>query len=279
MGADSLGEQEYRITKNVRRAVALSVCLLGACGTAYAQAPVSVDVPEIVTDRPDFTESGEIIPFGWLQIESGVSLEGDAVTRAFTAPSALLRFGLGLRTEFRFGAEGLVSESVGNFRQNGGSDLELGAKIRLLDADRAGIDLAVLPMVSLPTGTDHFTSGGVDPTLKITWARDLPSGFGLTGNFNLSSLTEDGQRFHQRAISVSLGHDLFMGWGGYAEAYGFSKMSATEGAGITVNGGVSRLLGRRMQIDIEAGRGVTAAAPDWFVGCGFAVIAPSGVRR
>lgn len=110
MGADSLGEQEYRMTKNVRRAVALSVCLLGACGTAYAQAPVSVDVPEIVTDRPDFTESSEIIPFGWLQIESGVSLEGDAVTRAFTAPSALLRFGLGLRTEFRFGAEGLVSE-------------------------------------------------------------------------------------------------------------------------------------------------------------------------
>ena len=267
------------MAKSVVRAWALVLFGLAAGTPAYAQAPVVPDVPEIVTDRPDFTESSEIIPLGWLQLESGASLEGDASTRAFTAPSALFRLGLGHRTEFRFGAEGLVAESTGHLRRSGGSDLEIGAKVRLLDADRAGIDLALLPMVSLPTGADHLTSGGVDPTLKITWARQLPSGFGLTGNVNLASLTEDGQRFHQEAISFSLGHDLFKGWGGYAEAYGFSKMSAADGAGITINGGVSRLLGRRTQIDIEAGRGVTSAAPDWFVGVGFAVIAPSGMRR
>ena len=267
------------MAKRVVRALALVLFGLAAGAPAYAQAPVAVDVPEIVTDRPDFTESSETIPRGWLQIESGVSLEGDAATRAFTAPSALFRLGLGHRTELRFGAEGLVAESTGSFRRSGGSDLEVGAKIRILDADRAGIDLALLPMVSLPTGAAHLTSGGYDPTLKITWARELPSGFGLTGNVNLSSLTEDGQRFHQEAISFSLGHDLFKGWGAYAEAYGFSKMSAAEGAGITVNGGLSHLVGRRAQFDIEAGRGVTSAAPDWFVGIGFAVIAPSGLRR
>ena len=267
------------MAKSVVRALALVVFGLVAGNPANAQTPAAPDVPEMVTDRPDFTESSEIIPFGWLQLESGVSLEGDASSRAFTAPSALFRLGLGHRTEFRFGAEGLVSESTGSVRQSGGSDLEVGAKIRILDADRAGIDLALLPMVSLPTGAAHLTSGGYDPTLKITWARELPAGFGLTGNVNLSSLTEDGTRFHQEAISFSLGHDLFMGWGGYAEAYGFSKMSAAEGAGITVNGGVSRLIGRRAQFDLEAGRGVTSAAPDWFVGVGFAVIAPSGIRR
>ncbi|HWI17627.1 MAG TPA: transporter, partial [Vicinamibacterales bacterium] len=95
---------------------------------------------------------------------------------------------------------------------------------------------------------------------------------------NLSSLTEDGARFHQEAMSFSVGHDLAFGFGGYAEVYGFSKMSAADGAGVTFNGGISRLIGRHVQIDIEAGRGLTSAAPDWFVGFGFAVISPQPRR-
>jgi len=125
--------------------------------------------------------------------------------------------------------------------------------------------------MSLPTGADAFTSGGVDPTLKITWARELPSGFGLTGNVNVSSISDEAGRFHQEAISVSLGHDLFAGWGGYVEAYGFSKLTRGEGKAITVNGGFARPVGDKIQFDIEAGRGLTAGAPDWFVGFGFAI--------
>lgn len=241
---------------------------------AFAQATVRTDVPEIVTDRPDFTESSEVIPAGWLQLEGGISFEGESDARAFSAPATLLRIGLGKRAELRLGAEGLLSEAIGGVRTSGRSDTEIGAKFKVLDQAKAGFDFALLPIVSLPTGTDGFTSGGVDPTLKITWGRDLPAGFGLTGNVNVSSLTEDAARFHQEAMSFSLGHDLAFGFGGYAEVYGFSKMSATDGAGVTINGGISRLFGRHLQLDLEAGRGLTTASPDWFVGFGFAVIAP-----
>jgi hypothetical protein len=259
--------------------VCVLVVLSFATGSqAFAQAVVRTDVPEIVTDRPDFTESSEVIPAGWLQLESGVSFEGESTARAFSAPAALLRIGLGHRTELRLGAEGLLSEAVGGVRHSGRSDMEVGAKVKLFDQATRGFDFALLPIVSLPTGTSGFTSGGVDPTLKITWGRDLPAGFGLTGNVNASSLTEDGTRFHQEAMSLSVGHDLFFGFGGYAEVYGFTKMSATDGAGVTVNGGVSRLLGRHVQFDVEAGRGLTSASPDWFVGFGFAVIAPQPRR-
>ncbi len=246
---------------------------------AFAQAVTRTDVPEIVTDRPDFTESSEVIPRGWLQFESGVSLDADSAMRAVGAPAALLRIGLGHRAELRLGAEGFLSESVRDLRHSGRSDMEVGAKFKVFDQATRGFDFALLPIVSLPTGAAGFSSGGVDPTLKLTWGRDLPSGFGLTGNVNVSSLSEDGSRFHQEAVSVSLGHDLAFGWGGYAELYGFTKMSAVDGAGVTVNGGVSRLIGRRVQVDIEAGRGLTSAAADWFVGFGFAVIGPSGLGR
>lgn len=246
---------------------------------AQSAAPAALDTPELITDRPDFTESSQVIGRGWFQFESGMSYEGEGRdVRSFSAPGALLRIGLGRHTELRLGGEGLLSERAGGVRTSGGSDLEIGAKTQLLFQDRSGVDLAVLPMVSLPTGADGFSSGGVDPTLKITWGRDLAAGFGLTGNVNVSSLTDGGQRFHQEAVSVSVGHDLVAGWGAYAEAYGFNRLAPGESAAWTVNGGVSHPVGARFQFDIEAGHGVTAAAPDWFVGAGFAVLRPFGRR-
>lgn len=263
--------------RGIRVCVVVFVVLASA-SDAVAQSVVRTDVPEIVTDRPDFTESSEVIPAGWLQLESGISFEGESRDRGFSAPAALLRIGLGRRAELRLGAEGFLSETVGSVRHSGRSDMEIGAKYKVFDQATRGFDFALLPIVSLPTGTDGFTSGGVDPTLKLTWGRDLAAGFGLTGNVNVASLTEDGARFRQESISFSLGHDLAFGFGGYAEVYGFSKMSAAEGAGVTFNGGISRMFGRHVQIDLEAGRGLTSEAPDWFVGFGFAVIGPQPRR-
>lgn len=235
----------------------------------------SAEMPDIVTDRPDFTESSEVIRKGGFQFESGLSFESDGRdsdrARSFTAPSALMRIGLGHRTELRLGGDGVLTELVSGVRSSGYSDFEVGAKVHLLYADRAGFDLAILPIVSLPVGADGFTSGTVDPTLKITWARELPAGFGATGNVNLAMLSDEAGRFDQKAISVSIGHDLVAGWGSYAEVYGFSRLDRAGSRAITLNGGFSHPAGDRIQFDIEAGRGVTADAPDWFFGAGFAI--------
>lgn len=232
----------------------------------------SADPPGIVTDRPDFTESSIVIRRGWLQLETGMTLESDDRSRAFTAPTALLRVGLGYRTEFRIGADGFLLADIGRLdRAAGVSDVEVAAKIRLFDQDQIGVDLAVIPILSLPVGSERFSSGTYDPTIKIAWARGLPAGFDLSGNVNVSAVSDPGGRFNQDAISVSVGHDLAAGWGAYGEVYGFSRFDRDGGRAVIVNGGVSRPAGRRMQFDIEAGAGITAAAPDWFIGCGFAV--------
>jgi hypothetical protein len=248
-----------------------------AANTA-APAVAPMEIPDIVTDRPDFTESSEVVPKGGFQFESGISYEGDASTRSVGAPSALMRIGLGGRAELRIGADGYLSEAVQGVRTSGGSDMELGAKVRLFNQDQIGVDLALLPSVSLPIGSEAFTSGGYDPTLKITWARELPAGFGLTGNVNFGSVTDEAGRFRQDALSFSLGHDLFAGWAGYVETYGFSRLERGGGRAITFNGGFARPVGDTIQFDIEAGAGLTADAPDWFVGFGFAIRGPIGRR-
>jgi hypothetical protein len=228
-----------------------------------------------VTDRPDFTESSEIVLRGVVQFEAGFTYErsGDGADRvgSITVPSSLLRIGLSRRVELRFATDGILSSDQAGVRSTGVGDLEAAAKIRLLYQDTAGLDLAIIPIASLPTGTQGVSAGTVDPTLKVTWARDLPAGVGVSGNYNVSSLSDGDERFVQQALSVSFGRDLTGGLSGYIEMYGFMPAEHNRDARWTLDFGVSRLIGRDMQWDIEGGRSVAADPQGWFVGFGFAV--------
>jgi hypothetical protein len=269
--------------------VAACVCLLdaGSWSVAFAAdgparsdgapavaTPARRELGELVTDRPDITESSAVVGRGVWQVESGLSLERDGdgrdAERGLAAPMALVRLGLSDRLELRLGADGYVSTQAlvaGAPRSSGMSDVNVGFKYVLAHQDRLGVDLAVIPFVSIPSGSDAFSSGGYDPTLKLTWARDLPRGFGLSGNVNVSSLTE-GERFTSREVMVSLGHELAGGWAGFWEAYNASAIERGGSAAWLVDSGVTHAVGANAQVDLSIGRGLTSAAPNWFVGIG-----------
>ena len=256
------------------------LCLLALAYPAASFAQGTTDTPDFVTDRPDFTESSEVVGRGLVQVESGFVLEADQNSRAITTPAVLARIGLSRRMELRVGGEGFLrswDRGQAGGAVFGGSDMEVGAKVRLLSFTHFAA--AVIPAVSIPTNNPNFSSGAYDPTVKATWSTVLPRDFGLSGNVNVSRPTDAVGRFTQTAVSVSLGHDLAGGWGGYWEAFSFSPMERGADVGWTLNSGVTRSVGRDMQIDIEAGRGVTPDALDWFVGFGFAIRRPFVPRR
>ena len=64
---------------------------------------------------------------------------------------------------------------------------------------------------------------------------------------------------------------MFLGWGGYAEVYGFSSVERGGTAAWTFNGGLTHGIGPDRQLDVTVGRGLTAAADDWFVSAGFSL--------
>lgn len=259
----------------MRRACCALVSTILVLGVLAAPAAHAQPLPPMVTDRPDFTESSEVVVKGGLQFETGLSLEGEGAgvdrMHTLTVPSSLMRIGIGLRTELRIGADGVLSERLAGAQRSGFSDLEVGAKVRLVDEGSAGVDMAVIPAVSLPIGSAGWSSDTFDPSVKLTWARTLGAGFGLAGNLNVAVLSDAAGRFDQQAISVSLDRDLVAGFGGYFEVFGFSRRERHGSRAITVNGGVSRGIGDRVQVDVEGGRGVTRGAPQWFVGFGLAL--------
>lgn len=259
---------------------ALTVTFVLAAGSPLlAQVPSSPspgpDIPELVTDRPDFTESSNVVGSGVLQIESGTTFERDrdaGVRNGMFSTPSLLRLGVSNRLELRLASDVVLSESLTfasqHERTTGGADTEVGLKYTLTEPPFLGTSFALIAAVSLPTGAEGLSSGGYDPGVKFTWARDLPRGFGLSGNFNLASVTADGDREWERSVSLSLGHGLGGQWAAYWETYGFVS---GDGCACTFNTGVTRALGPHMQIDFEVGRGLTSSAPDWFAGVGFAI--------
>jgi hypothetical protein len=264
--------------------LAILTTFLLACAPASVFAQTSrpplgtttTEIPGLVTDRPDFTESSEVVGHRTVQVETGFTLEGDrsdgADSRSIATPALLVRIGVGSRFEFRLGGDGLLHGWTAGAERSGASghsDVDVGAKLKVLGG--GALDLAVIPIVSIPTHDDRYSSGTFDPTVKFTWATTLPREFGLSGNVNVSRPSDPQGRFTQQAISVSLAHDLSGGWGGYWEAYAFTPMERGLGAGWTLNTGVTRGLGDDMQLDVEVGRGVTSDAPDWFAGFGFVV--------
>jgi hypothetical protein len=244
--------------------------------TAAASAPNDTStIGDIAPDRPGLGDGSGIVGRGVWQIETGWSFESAhqerAVLHELALPLALFRIGVTDRFELRVGADGLLSDtssSPGSRRLSGRSDVEVGAKLKLIESARTGFELSVLPIVSLPIGSNDFTSGGYDPTVEIAWTQSLPRGFSLSGNVTGDSISEDDHRFTQHILTVSVDRDIAAGWNAFAEAFRASRFIRDGAAVWIVDTGATHRLGRQAQFDISVGRGVTAAAPDWFISAG-----------
>jgi hypothetical protein len=252
--------------------------------TAPESASATRDTPnigDIAPDRPGLGDGSGIVGRGVWQIETGWSFESahpdgadGAVLHELVLPLALFRLGVTDRFELRVGADGLLSDtssSPGSRRLSGRSDVEVGAKLKLIESARTGFELSVLPIVSLPIGSSAFTSGGYDPTVEMAWTQSLPRGFSLSGNVTAASVSEDDHRFTQHILTVSVDRDIAAGWNGFAEAFRASSFERDGAAVWIVDTGATHRLGRQAQFDVSVGRGVTATAPDWFISAGISL--------
>lgn len=251
-------------------------CAVGAAlpaSPALAQdAPAPpTDAPPIAADRPGLSDPPTVLARGVIQVEIGVTAESAVDATTLVAPQTVLRMGLGRGVEARIGSDGLVSEVHAHVRHTGRADLTAGLKIRLVRERRGELEIAMIPAVSLPAGSAAFSSGAVDPSLTLAWQHMLPAGLQAGGNVAVSASSDGAGRVWQRGLAGSLGRDLVAGWAAFAEVSGTMPAARAGGGAWTVDAGVTRLIGRHLQLDASAGRSVSAGASAWFVSAGIAV--------
>src|ERR1700730_7560172 len=175
--------------QSATRVLLLSAVTVAACG--QSQPPAAER--EIVTDRPDVTESAIVVPKGSLQFENGLTWTTDKSQKTFDLSETLGRFGVSARTESRIVVPNYLDGLPGPTSASGFGDVAVGMKQQLgpLPGD---FDLSVIVALSLPTGANRISSHGFDPFIKFPWSKDLRQGWSIGGMASLFWYTENGRR-------------------------------------------------------------------------------------
>ncbi len=244
-------------------------------------------IPELVTDRPDQTESAQTVPSGWLQIETGVMYEQSAIpygqgltVRTWTSPAILFRYGLVNGLELRLGSAFVVESQDGSTTSEnrefaresvarGTEALSLGFKYCLTDWE--SLPIAAMVMFALPsTVAGDFAANNPAGELRIA-AEHSPADW-LSLGINLAAerdFRENQTGFHYTAVA---GLDLITDFGFFIEVYG--SQDADEKSFLhRFDGGLTALLDPNLQIDFSAGVGISgentgSSSNDWFVSTG-----------
>lgn len=238
----------------------------------------TTEVLELITDRPDQTESSAIVPRGYFQIESGITYSDEgSESRTLEYPGTLLRIGVSKRLELRLGTQGFVSEFEGN-RTTGYGDSEIGTKIYLLRERGWRPETALLASVSLPTGSDGFSTNRMDPSFRFAFSHTLTDtvslGYNLGAAWETVSTSSGRSTLSDLQYTVTAGFGLSERFGAFVELFGDTPLSADGSSEVSFDGGVTFLIRPNLQLDAALGVGLTDEAPDWFFTTGVSIRFP-----
>lgn len=226
---------------------------------------------ELVTDRPDFTESASVPGGGRVQVEGGWTVEETGDASEHSLGELLVRIGIGDRFEARIEPGSWVSADDGAADVSGLDDAGLGFKFLLVEEQSPGVPAtALLVSTSVPTGDDEIGSSAWQPEARLALGWTLSEAWSLGANAGWGRPDAGGERFDQALGSVALGRSLSERLGAFLELYGFAPVEPEGDDAAVIDGGLTLALGPDAQLDVRAGAGLTDAAPDWLFGLGFA---------
>ncbi len=222
--------------------------------------PLHVFSQEIITDRPDQTESAVVVAKGVFQLETGVSLDISESERNWIFNTSLFRYGITKNLEIRLVTE--LLQNRGNLGESdaelGIGDLQFGLKYQFLDGVVQG---AYLGHVVLPTGTGQLSEGETGMSHRIAFGYPLADWLAVSCNLGIEHFhgeTADG------LYSLSFGFPLTERIGFFTEIYGswtgFERLEALYDHGLTY------LVLPNLQFDFSMGTGLTTRSGFYAIG-------------
>lgn len=149
---------------------------------------------DMVTDRPDITESAVTVPLHFVQIETGYQHNKDGFKLINHIGSTLLRYGLSSNIELRFAGEyQLLNKELGtilfhtedgfnNSFENqikGLAGTMAGAKIQFINEKNSGFNFAVLMQLFLPLGKTGLVPDKVEPEMILSFDKSITDGLSV----------------------------------------------------------------------------------------------------
>lgn len=208
---------------------------------------------ELISDRPDATESAATIPARCWQLEGGATWDETGENESLTWGELLARYGVGERWELRFGVPSYVDPDIG---PAGFEDASLGVKVVLArrDPDRPRRpEAALLADATLPTGETGLREPHVQPGALLALAWPLGTRTELATNVGAAYASVEGESFGVALASVAVGRELTERLGGYVELFGVSRDEPGGSARTFFDGGFTWAVTADLQLDLRAG--------------------------
>jgi hypothetical protein len=230
---------------------------------------------ELVTDRPDQTESAEVVPLRMLQAETGFMLGGDSngetKSQSLAYNSTLFRYGLLKNMELRLGFEYLGdktriinTDSVNT--TSGFAPLYTGLKIKVRDEEGWRPSVAFIGALVLPfTAAGSYKPGNTGAEMILAFSNTLTDHLSL--GYNLGAIWDGKTAAPHYLYSVSLGINISEKMDAFVESYG--NIPANGDVQNLADAGLTLKVKPDFQLDLSSGIGITRNAPDYFISFGF----------
>ncbi|HXH20118.1 MAG TPA: transporter [Chitinophagales bacterium] len=222
--------------------------------------------PPLQADRPDQTETPFLVPKRHFQAETGFVFESDDATKVIVHPSLLLKYGALDNVELRLITETQtvkhISEEEGYL---GVHPIEAGLKVKLFEQRKARPEAALIGHAGIPwLASEQFQPDYATFNFRFTFQHTIADWMSLGYN---AGMEWDGESPEPAFIyTLTTGFSITGKLGAYAEVYGFiPQKSASQHS---ADGGLTFLAKTNLLLDLSGGVGITANAPDYFVGCG-----------
>jgi hypothetical protein len=240
--------------KPMKRLLFILIYLIALCPGLLSQ--------EIVTDRPDQTESSVTVPAQNLQFEVGVGRISDDIEKQYVFPTTLTRYGLTKGIELRLAEHLFGTKNKQTSDMNLGlSDLELGTKIQIFRRDNVTTEIAFISHITVPTGSDALTKNKVGTINKIAISHGLSNRLDIGYNMGYSYF---GEGKGDLTYSLAIGIGFTEKFGSYVETFG--GLEEFSGWISNFDTGLTYLVKQNLQIDFSFGLGINQKMN--YISCG-----------
>ena len=238
--------------------------LLFTFGGIYSVMSQEVTTPdELITDRPDATESSSTVPKKTIQVETGAFFEtfetNGAKTETIGYNTALVRYGVFENFELRLGWNfEEIRTTVGGVKldnvETGLSPLLAGLKVQIVEEKGLIPQTALLVHMALPfTASDDFRpeTTGVDFRFSMGHTLSAKSSLG----YNLGAQWGDDSSVANYVYTFVYGYSISEKFGSYVEIYG--DMSDANRPNHFWDAGFTYLITNVIQADVTIGKSFT----------------------
>jgi hypothetical protein len=225
---------------------------------------------ELITDRPDQSNSPVVIPVGALQIETGVAMEKDGYKKTklvnYTFNNMLIKLGVNenFETQVGFSYVGIDSLRENAAMLRGWSPILVGAKIKLAQAKGIWPQTALIAHVALKSDASKLSPNNTGADITLAFANNLSKAIELVYNVGINWKGDSPRPVW--AYTLSMAYKLTEEAELFIESYGFFPEG--ESADHRLDAGFMFKIRPMFQVDVSGGVGLSKKSPTYFLSTG-----------